>query len=67
MTPEQKAAYIYAQATLMNAERMMMEQENAERLRDGYTVAYGVEQMGDWHKEWESVLGCNALLQFFND
>lgn len=43
MTPEQKAAYIFAQAVAAMADIAGMQAENAHRVSCGMSIAYGEE------------------------
>lgn len=65
MTPEQKAAFINAQAALMQAEMQGMIAENIERQRNDYALAYGPEQWAEFSARWEATLGHNQVIQFF--
>lgn len=65
-TTEMKAAFINAQVEMMRAEREMMLVENLERKEQGLSLAYGSKQWADFSKRWESVLGYNAILWYFN-
>ena len=44
MTPEQKAAFVIAQAACMNAELEAMKAANIDRLERGYSTAYGEDE-----------------------
>lgn len=65
MTPEQKAAFITAQAALFNAEIASMTAENMQRAALGHSMAYGAEQFEEVIRKYEGVLGHNAVITFF--
>lgn len=67
MTPEQKAAFVNAQAALLNAEIAGMQAENQHRLSRGETIAYGEDGFHEAFKRYEGVLGHNAVISFFHD
>lgn len=66
MTPEQKAAFIIAQASMMEVEKMVMIAEDRERERHGNSPANGPTQWAEFRDKWEAILGYNAVLYFFN-
>jgi len=65
MTPEQKAAYVMAQAALLNAKVASMQAENAVREQLGYAEAYGVKEWEDVLEKAQRVIGHNAIIKFF--
>lgn len=67
MTPEQKAAFINAQTALFYAEMEIMKAENIDRERHGHSPANGPEQWANLYKEWEPILGYNAVINFFKE
>jgi hypothetical protein len=66
MFPHEKAAFINAQTEMMINERQIMLSENEERANQGHGPANGPEQWANWHRNWENILGYNALIAFFN-
>lgn len=65
MTPEQKAAFIVAQAALVNAKIAGMQAENQRRIAIGYDNPYtekDFEAAANHH-----VLGWNAVIEFFRE
>ncbi len=46
MTPEQKAAYVFAQSVAAMAEIEAMKAANQMREMNGHTIAYGEEAFG---------------------
>lgn len=67
MTPEQKAAFIVAQAALFNARVAGMQAENQHRLSCGEPVAYADDEFQRVIAEGEGVLGHNAVCIFFQE
>jgi hypothetical protein len=67
MTPEQKASYINAQVALFNAEIEGMKAENIHRLNCDNSIAYAMDEFYGVIKKWESILGSNALIEFFKE
>lgn len=65
MTPEQKAAFVVAQAALLNARVAGMTAENQYRSSRGLTIAYGEDAFVSLEREFEGTLGHNAVLLFF--
>ena len=65
MTSEQKAAFINAQAALLNARVASMQSQNTERERNGCAHAYGEQQWDALLSEFEPILGHNAVIEFF--
>ena len=65
MTPEQKAAFIVAQAAMLNSLIAGMQAENAMRSHRGETPAYVEEDFFRLHQEYASVIGHNAVLEYF--
>lgn len=65
MTPEQKAAFVVAQAALLNTRVAGMEAENQQRQYRGLAPAYGEDAFISLEREFESTLGHNAVLLFF--
>jgi len=64
MTPEQKAAYVVAQAALLNARISAMKAEN-----DCYpdAIPYGEKAFDDVIEQFDGILGHNALMELFKD
>lgn len=67
MTPEQTAAFVNAQAALLNAEIQSMVAANQDRLARGLSMAYGEEEFCARTEQYESVLSHNAVLQLYQD
>ena len=65
MTPEQKAAFVVAQAALFNARVAGMVAENQYRTSRGLMVAYGEDAFASLEREFSAVLGHNAVVLFF--
>ena len=65
MTPEQAAAFINAQTTIANIQLQGMLAENTHRERCGESPAYGNSQFLELEKEWEPILGYNAITYLF--
>ncbi len=65
MSPEQSAAFVFAQASMMNIEAEEMRAENAEREQRGASPAYGSTQWALFRERWEPVLGYNAILSLY--
>lgn len=65
MTPEQKAAYIQAQAVAAMAEIQMMLAANKVREQCGLSLAYGEEDFAKIEERY--VIGHNAVIDFFRD
>ena len=66
MTPEQKAAYIVAQAALLNAEIEAMKAANLERVHRGEAMAYSEYAFLDIINEY-SILDHNNIMQYLRD
>jgi hypothetical protein len=67
MTPEQKAAYINAKVSLLNAEIAMMEAENINRITCGNSIAYDGNEFQKVIDKYECVLGENEVWRLFHD
>lgn len=65
MTPEQKAAFIIAQAALLNAKVAMMQAENQWRVQCGESIAYAEEEMDNEIHDLMTTLEHNAVLSMF--
>lgn len=65
MTPEQVAAFVNAQAALLNARVAAMTAENMQRAALGHSMAYTEEQFDEVIREYEGTLGHNAALELF--
>ena len=63
MTPEQRAAYINAQAAGMLAELEAMKAANVEQESQGLALAYGEEAFFGLIDKW--CVGHNAVISFF--
>ena len=59
-----KSAFICSQVAMMQAEMEMMKAANRERESQGYALAYGEKEWGDFVTRWENVLGYNAVIEF---
>lgn len=67
MTSEEKAAFIHAQTEIMVNERYSMLSENTMREIQGFSPANGPIQWTEFNNRWESILGYNALINFFRN
>jgi hypothetical protein len=67
MTDEQKAAFVNAQAAMLNAKVAAMTAENQHRLSLGQSVAFGETEFHDTIQEYECVIGHNACIELFHD
>lgn len=65
MTPEQKAAYIFAQAVAAMADIEAMKAMNTERERNGYALAY--DENAFFAVADRYVISHNAILNLFQD
>lgn len=65
MNEEQKAAFIIAQAALLNAEVAMYQAANKHRELCGNSIAYGEEEFTTLITRYEAVLGHNEVISFF--
>ena len=65
MTEAQSAAYVMAQAALLNARIAGMAAENMQRAHLGQSMAYGEDAFAAVAREYQSVLGHNAVLWLF--
>lgn len=59
-----KAAFIYAQTTLMNAELQGMIAENQYNLNCGNSIAYREDAFIKLREKYESIIGYNAIIEF---
>lgn len=67
MTPEQKAAYVVAQAALLNAELAMAQADNKMREMQGYAPAYDGVAFADMLRRYEATIGHNAIMELFKE
>lgn len=67
MNDDQKAAFINAQSALLNCEVAGMIAENQSRQRQGYSLAYAEDAFDAVYKNYEGVLGANAVINLFNE
>lgn len=65
MTPEQKAAFIVAQAACANAEIASMQALNQERMHRGESIAYDEASFAAVPDRFG--LGHNTVISFFQD
>ncbi len=65
MTPNQGAAYIMAQAALLNARIASMEAANMARYHTGDSIAYDEKAFANVEREFEGILGINSVLTIF--
>lgn len=65
MTPEQKAAYVTAQAVSALAAIAGMQAANHERIQDGYALAYPESAFADVTKEF--CISHDAVVAFFQE
>ncbi len=66
MTDEQKAAYVNAQAALLNAEIAAYQATNSQRQHCGAGIAYGEEAFFELFKKYGGVLGHDAIIGLFH-
>jgi hypothetical protein len=64
MTPEQKAAYVFAQASCALIEALGMVATNQERERHGFALAYGEEAFAQLLKTYG--IDQNSTLSLFH-
>lgn len=67
MTHEERAAYVNAQTALFRCEVEGMIAENNYRMARGETIAYAEEAFEILRLKWETNIGHNALVTFFQD
>lgn len=67
MSPEQRAAFVNSQVSMMQAEMQVMLAENRERGENNLAPAYGSEQWENFKDSWANTLGHNAVIEFFNE
>lgn len=67
MTDEQKAAFINAQAAMMNGRIAEMVAANMQRAAEGSSMAYSGHNFYEVICEYEPVIGHNACLELFHD
>jgi len=65
MNNNMAAAYIMAQASMLNARIAMMKAANTERERAGMAPAYGEEAFSSLIEEYDTVLSHNSVVEFF--
>ncbi len=66
MTPEQRASFINAQIAIFNSRVAGMVAENQQRAVLGQSMAYQEDSFSVLEKEFEPILGQNAIIEFFN-
>ncbi len=64
MNENARAAFIIAQAAMLNAEIAMMQAENKFRESTGRGIAYGEEEMQKVYDNYSAVLGHNSCLDY---
>lgn len=67
MTPEQKAAYVVAQAALLNATMAQMTADNLFATSRGECAPYNELHFESHIQEFEATIGHNALMELFKD
>jgi len=67
MTNNQAAAYVMAQAALMNCRVAGMVAENMQRAALGHSMAYGTDEFFAVEREFDAVIGHNAVCTLFLD
>lgn len=67
MTPEQAAAFIVAQAAMLNARIAGMVAENMQRAALGHSMAYGADEFFAVEREFDNYLGYNAVVALFHE
>ena len=55
-------AFVLAQVALLNCRVEGMKAENRHRIACGNSIAYGEEEFRHVESEFESLIGCNAIL-----
>lgn len=65
MTPNQAAAFVIAQAAMMNARIAGMVAENQCRERRGDSPAFGEAEFAAVEQEYGGTLGHNAVIEIF--
>ena len=64
MEPVERAAFLIAQAAMLNAEIARMQAENQHRMNCGNNIAYGDAEFRSVIAQYESTLGYNGALLF---
>ena len=67
MTHEERAAFINAQAALLNCEVAGMVAENMQREQLGHSMAYTEENFMILHGQYTASIGQDACWQLFRD
>lgn len=67
MTDEQKAAFVNAQAALLNGRIAAMQAENQHRISCGNSIAYGADEIQAEVESFEAVIGHNACIELFHN
>ncbi len=67
MTPEQAAAYINAQSTMMRCRIEAMVAENQQRAMSDCSPGYGEDAFLALEREFAGVLGHNAIITLYQD
>lgn len=67
MTPEQKAAFVYARAAMLNTLIAAMQAENSYRQMRGEILSYKEEAFFRIYEEYSHDLSSNAMLKLFLD
>ncbi len=67
MTPEQRAAFVNAQTALLNCEVAGMVAQNQWMAHVGGTPAYDEPAFLAKFREYENVIGYNAVVDLFRD
>lgn len=66
MNDDLKAAFINAQASMLQVEISGMLAENQHRIACGNSIAYGEDAFIELQKRYEPILGYNSLVAFIN-
>ena len=67
MTDEQKAAFVNAQAAMMNGRIAEMVAANMQRAAEGHSMAYSSREFCEVIGEYEGTIGHNACIELFHD
>jgi len=65
MTHAQAAAFVMAQAALLNCRVAGMQAENTHRMNCGNAIAYGEDAFIAVEREFGGVIGHNAAIELF--
>ena len=60
-------AFVLAQTALLNCRVAGMQAENQHRAACGNSVAYGADEFFAVEREFDALIGCNAILEMAKD